>query len=99
MTFDWLEAVYALVKKGELDEAIDVLFYEVDELSNPDCDEMLLQMDLDRLDVALLIGLLSITLVRKAKLSNRVETFRQVEERFMRDLDPERVVRLLQGLE
>lgn len=96
---DWLNTVYALVEKGDQNLAIDVLFYEVDDMSNQECDKILLRVDLDQLDVALMIGLLSITLVRKAELYNRVEVFRQVEERLMKDLAPERVVGLLRGLE
>ena|SRR5258706_999632 len=95
--FPWLENIYRLVDFKNYDAAIDVLFENIDELGNQQCDLALRSIDLTRLDTNLLVGLLSITLERAPELPSRVALVRAVEQRLL-VLAPDRLAGLLAGL-
>jgi hypothetical protein len=100
--FEWLIDIYILVVLDRSDEAIDVLFREVDGMllagEFERCDQFLQIVDLSRLDTELIVGVLSVTLKASDKLPSRAEFFRRVSERF-RDLPTGRAAGLLRGLE
>ena len=97
----WLTDVYSKVDMAEPDDAIDVLFEQVDLLLEQErfatCNALLLAIDPKRLDTSLLIAALSITLPAAEHLPNRKQFSASVEER-IRELAPERAERLLSGL-
>lgn len=100
MTFDWFEKMYGLVEGDRADEALDILFEEVDTLLRDDMDlvtEMFEAIDLSRLDTNLLVGVLSITLAGKEYLPSRPQLVQRVEER-LRILASERIEGLMKGL-
>lgn len=96
-TFQWLESVYSLVVDTDFDRAIDVVFENVELLTDNQCDLMLRSVDLARLEANLLVGLLSITLERRERLPYRDQFVRGVEAR-LRVLAPERLAGLMVGL-
>ena len=97
----WLDEVYSLTARGEIDSAIDVLFDHVDDLllegDFSTCNELLIAVDLKRLDTNLLIAILSITLSASEKLPNRTLLVSRVEKR-LAELAPERLHSLMDGL-
>lgn len=98
---DWLEDMYCLVAKGDIDNALDVLFDKVDDLllagSFEECNRLLPLIDVGRLDTHLLVSVLSITKAASGLLPARQQLVRRVEER-LAVIAPERVERLLGGL-
>jgi len=100
-TFDWLSDLYVMIKNGSTDKAIDLLIDEVDDLLSDGeferCDDLMGLIDLDRLDVDLLVGVLSVTLGAAELLPSRPGLIEQVEER-LEGLVPERVDALMEGL-
>jgi hypothetical protein len=97
----WLDDVYLLVARGQIDDAVDVLFSNLDEMllvgHFSRCNALLRVVDLKKLDTNLLVGLLSITLSAKALLPERADVVGRVEAR-LNELDPSRTARLLDGL-
>jgi len=97
----WLDEVYSLVARDHVDEAIDILFRNVDELLTAGafdrCNDLLRTIDLKRLDTHLLVGLATITLPAASELSFRSALLARIETR-LKLLAPERVDRLLAGL-
>lgn len=99
--FAWLTEIYALVKAGNPDDALDILFRQIDELLVLDqasqCEDILRSIDLQKLDSNLLVGLLSITLPIASTSTARAKVFERIERRFRLDF-PSRADRLLAGL-
>ena len=97
----WLEEVYSLVASGDPDTAIDLVFENIDEMLLEGhfdaCNELLLAVDVKRLDTNLLVALLSVTRDAKAALSHRDEFVRRVKHR-LESLAPKRRESLLAGL-
>ena len=97
----WLDELYALVERERTDDAVDLLFENVDELLSAGrfdrCDEILRTIDLNRLDTHLTVALLSITLAARGQLPYRVRLMEHARAR-LSVLAPERVDRLLSGL-
>ena len=97
----WIEDVYSLLARKQIDEAIDVLFTETERLLSKgnfsECNSLLQTIDLKRMDTNLLIALLSITLSAAQKLPYRTRLREKVEKR-LRELAPARSERLLRGL-
>lgn len=96
-SFKWLDTIYGLVEAARPDDAIDILFESVDAITDKQCDLLLRSVDLQRLDAALLVSLLSITLDRKDGLTQRGQVVQRVEAR-LRDLAPDRLDGLMEGL-
>jgi len=94
----WLDDVYALVSEGNVDEAIKILYEHVDkQLISKDfnaCNNLLMTIDVSRLDSNLLVVLLSITFSAKDELHNRRDLINRIESR-LKVLAPDRFERLL----
>jgi hypothetical protein len=97
----WLDDVYSLVGRHEIDTALDVVFTRFDDLLSAGdwdgCDSVLRAIDIQRLDTHLLVGVLSATLPAKDKLTARDKLVERTERR-LRTVEPDRVGRLLVGL-
>lgn len=97
----WLETLYALVARDKPDKAVELLFEQVDdqmiEGRFAECDDLLQIIDLDRLDLNLIIAVLSITLAPKDSLPSR-PAFVQKASAEVQKRAPTRANRLLQGL-
>lgn len=96
-----LTDLYSLVARGRPDDAIDILFQNVDELLTrgdfAGCDELLRVVDLNHLDTNLVVALLSITAGASAHLRERGAVFARAKEVLLK-LSPSRADRLLDGL-
>lgn len=97
----WLEDIYSLVAQGKVDDAIDVLFHNMNAMFRRGefvlCNEWLRAIDLKRLDANLLVGLLTITRSVSAQLSFRAKLVTKIEE-LLQSLAPGRAERILNGL-
>ena len=97
----WLATLYELVEQDSIDPAIDLLFDHINDLlfedRAADCDGLLPQIDVARLDTNLLVALLSVTSPARAVLTSRPALVERVERR-LKQLAPTRVERLLSGL-
>ena len=93
--------IYALVRTGPPDTAVDVLFEHVDELLDSGhfdrCNELLKKFDLKQLDTNLIVAVLAITL-RAAKLLPYRDTLLERSKERLAVIAPGRVDRLLGGL-
>lgn len=99
--FDWLTRVYSLTNRGQIDEAMDLVFDSLLDLQTAGdfakCDEALDIVDVGGLDTNLMIGFLSATLQAKQKLHNRAKLLHQIEAA-LREIAPDRVESLIGGL-
>lgn len=84
--------------KGEIDDAIDILFDTFDDLfmdgEFEKADELLPTIEVEKLDTNLLVALLVITYPAKEKLSNRPAVVERVKERLY-EIAPDRARELL----
>lgn len=96
--FAWLDHVYSLTAKNESDAAIDVLFPKMDKLFREGhfdtADDVLRAVDVARLNTSLMVAVLAITRPAKASLPQRQVLLQRIERR-LRELEPDRVERLL----
>ena len=99
-TLLWLEDLYALVARGEQEKAGNLLFTKVfDSFQDPThIDLILKEVDFDRLDTLLVIGVLSATNPVKAQLKHRADALSRARTR-LNSLAPARVESLLAGLD
>lgn len=99
---DPFEDVYALVAEGHSRKALKPLYKLLDAPSSHEApeetDALLRRLDLERLDIKALVGVLTVTLHAHDKLPYRAELFEQIRERLRREA-PDRVDALLEGLE
>ena len=97
-----LDAMYQFVEEGRTAAALDVLFNHIDDmLCDGDfqkCDDVIQRIDLERLDTNLLVGVLSITLAAREKLSRRAQVVQAIRKR-LEILAPGRVEALMSELE
>lgn len=97
----WIMQMYGLIASHELEDAIDLLYDNVDDLllagKMQECDAVLRTLDLSRLESHLMVGLLSITLVASDHLPHRKTLVVAIEEHFMAT-EPENVEALMGGL-
>lgn len=97
----WLEDIYSLIAQRKIDEAIDILFKNVNEMLCKNefilCNDLLRTVDLKRLDTNLLVGFLTITLPASTELPFRATLVKRIDEK-LRALAPERAERILNGL-
>lgn len=97
----WLDDVYSLVVKGKPDDAVDIVYENVDRMLERGeferCDSFLRVVDLSRLDTNVMVALLSITMPAATKLKARAEVLASIEKN-LRALAPGRVERILGGL-
>lgn len=98
----WLGELYSFVARHEPDNAIDVLFSHVDDMLSEGafhrCDALLKTIDPKRLDSNLLVAALSATKRAAHQLAERQAFVRRVRAR-LQELAPDRVERLLSGLD
>jgi hypothetical protein len=98
---NWLPEVYTLVAEGRNDAAIDRVFGEIDDLllggAFSAVDDILLEVELAKLNTTLLVGFLTITFAAKTRLFGREDFVRRVEQRLL-VLAPDRIDGLLRGL-
>jgi hypothetical protein len=97
----WLNLIYDFVENNLVDEAIDLLFTKINELlvnkKFECCNTLLKAIEIKRLNIDLLLGLLSITLSAANKLPFRKELILNIEKRIA-ELAPNRVRSLLKNL-
>ena len=108
MEESWLDKVYALTAANMDDTAIDILFGVVDDhylAGEFEAVNLILpEVDVERLNLNLLIGFLSITLTldeHRELLPNRVEFFERVSQQIQvlePEMEPKRFEGLLRGL-
>lgn len=103
-TPNWLEQVYLLTMAHKIDNAVDIVFERLDELFRhekfEDCDNILQIVDLYKLETNLIIAFLSITLRAADKLPSRGNFVNRARQRFLAmELEPDRISKLLRGLE
>lgn len=96
-----IQQIYKFVDIKRDDKAIDLLFYTVDYYMRNGqfdlLDKLIQEIDLDKLSLSLMIGVLTITLPAKKQLLSREAIYDKIKEKIIQ-LDPERVDRLLVGL-
>lgn len=93
---EWLERVYALAAADQHDDAIDIVFEQIDtalcEDRFADVDAALSAADVSRLTTYEMVGFLTITLAARSKLANRSAFIERVaphlSESLMRGLVP-----------
>lgn len=97
----WVEQMYTLIASNELEDAIDLLYDNVDEMllagKMSECDAILRTIDIHRLEGHLMVGVLSITLAAREHLPHRTVLVAEIEEHF-RLTDPDNVEALMSGL-
>ncbi len=97
----WLDEVYSAVAASLQDDAVDLMFDQIDDLlcegKAPQVNDLLSHIDIKRLDTTLMLAVLSITKPAAELLTNRDGFVRRVEKS-LRQQAPERAERLLSGL-
>ena len=98
---NWLAALYGLVQANKEAEAIDVIYNQIDDLlvagKLAECNEVLANVDVGRLDITTTLAVLSITPATMAELTNR-QRFATMAARKVRAEAPDRAEALLAGL-
>lgn len=99
-TSEFLEGLYA---ESDVNKSLDYLFQHIDALYRiqdfQEVDRILYMIDLSKISITIMIGLLSITLLAHNKLALRQLVFEKVKDIISKTESPERVERLLSGLE
>lgn len=97
----WLDEVYAFVDQDDNESAIDLLFERIDDHLDAGefgtVDGLLRTIDLSRLNITLITGVLSITTAARSALPERAAFVTRAENR-LRELAPDRLERLMRGL-
>lgn len=96
----WLEDVYQLVAHGDDEKAGNIVFTKVfDCLENPEAiDDILREVDFDRLNILLVLSVLGASNPVKKQLKERPKAIKRARVR-LSELAPDRVDALLAGLE
>ncbi len=98
----WINKIYSLSFNNKTDKALDVMYDAVDEQlldGNIDLvDKWMMEIDLNRINIALMLGILTITKPFKEKLSARKDFYLKVRDKII-ETDAERCDKLLIGLE
>lgn len=88
----FLETVYSLSSQGKIRIAMDIVFRKINSLLNVSdfrsCDEILMQVEVDRLPSTLLVGFLSITLSQSPFLVKRPLFFAKVRAKILAEKGP-----------
>lgn len=99
----WLQRVYGHVARGTVDQGGEIIYDEMDLLLGdakwPDADAVLDAVQIDKLDPLTMVAFLTITGAARDKLAKRPAYFKKVRERLAREMTPERLERVLVGLE
>ena len=98
----WLTQAYACVANGDLDKATDYLFTGFDDMFLEgrffEADQILKEINLDKLELETFLAVLTITLGPAALLQERAELVARIETRLRLTEPEERVENLMQGL-
>lgn len=98
----WLNEIYTLVASNKIDDAMDVAFGNFDDLFRAgkfdEADKALDLIDLDKLDIQLMSGVMACTLPAKDKLLRRPAIIEKIRTR-LTELVPKRVERLMDRLD
>ena len=96
-----IDEIYRWIDAKDIDQATDILFQDIDNLLSSGefdlCNELIQNIDLDRFDTNLLVGLLSITYAAHDKLPYRKQLYAKIEFIF-NIYEPDRINALLVGL-
>jgi hypothetical protein len=96
--FAWIEELYRRVRANKTQAAMDLLLRELDQCFDRGAfgvvDGALGRIQLDRLNVTLVVGLLSFTKVARTELQARAALVERAEE-WLRQHEPARVERIL----
>jgi len=99
---NFLEEIYSLVAANNPNEAIDTLFTYIETLLANGrfdaCNELLKQVNINKLDTNLMIGFLAITLKAKDKLPARKQLSHNIQH-WLQCHEPKRNKSLMSGLE
>lgn len=99
----FLDSVYSLAKQGKEDHAIDVIFEYVNSLlvqrEFKSCDELLAEVNIEKIPPVLMVSFLTITAAAKPKLKNRDRFFKLVWGMVARQRGQDAADRLLDGLD
>ncbi len=97
----WMNEVGTLMAAGKIEEALGIVFNNCDNLliagKFDEINTLLDQVDTDRMNIELMVGLLAATLPAKDKLSARKHYYEKVKVR-LTELVPDRVDRIMKGL-
>ncbi|MBM4345236.1 MAG: hypothetical protein FJ100_17840 [Deltaproteobacteria bacterium] len=97
----WLSDLYVHVFRRREAEAIDVIYAKFDELLRQsdcaDCDEVLANLDVNRLNITATLAVLSITRLDRARLANWRRFAEMAQRKICREA-PDRAAALLAGL-
>jgi hypothetical protein len=100
---DFLNTVYGFAKRGEEDEAIDVILEYINDLlvegQFDSCDRILDEVDLARIPPVLMVSFLTITAAAKPKLKSRDRFFKVVQRLVAKQRGGKATARLLDGLD
>lgn len=95
------DRLLALVQTSSYDEAVDLVFSTFDELlcngKFVECDHVISSLKPEILDDNCIVAILTVTWAAKEKLATRAG-FVERAEKHLREIEPERVERLLVGL-
>jgi hypothetical protein len=95
----FLETVYSLDDQGKTRHALDVVFRRMNRILGRGrfgfCDDILRQVDVNKLTSTLLVGFLSVTLSASAFLTARPGFFSKVRAKILAEKGPDQTARLL----
>lgn len=98
-----LEELYRLSESGQIDPGLDYLYKTIDDLLLDEqyatCDAYLQDMDLERLDSDILVGLLTITFSARHDLLKRSNILEAIREMFRSIMPEAEVSATLRGLD
>jgi hypothetical protein len=96
----FLESLYNLAARGEVDRAAERIADHLDDLLNDgkflECNQLFPDIDERRLTAPLLVALLGVTRSARDQLPDRLGFSSRVRDRLISELGPERAERLLQ---
>lgn len=99
----WLRQVYECVRSGRSDAGGEIIYDQIDQLLGEakwrSADAVLAAIDLDELDALTMLSFLTITGAARDRLKQRPAYFASVRARLTREMTPERLARVLVGLE
>ncbi|NOY25060.1 MAG: TIGR04255 family protein [Oligoflexia bacterium] len=99
--FTWLDDVYSAVATSRPDDAVDLLFDPIDDMllagEETRADDLLLTIEVKRLDITAMLAVLAVTRPASVALINRAGFLGRVKRR-LQQVAPERMESLLSGL-
>ena len=94
-----LKQEYIFLKNSnKINKALDLLFDYIDNISIYQCNQIFDNINIENMGIQFVIGLLTITLPYKNKLSNRKKFFYKVYY-WLKEIEPIRYKKIIIGLE